>query len=214
MRWLIWRELIIIGRTPSFWLAAAVYVSVLTLFVVIWGDGLPIVGAGPVWDQFSSVQLSVLLALLPWTATRCVTTRRKRDLTVLAIVTASRPSALVLARCIALSAALLVLVLTALPIAIVMQQIAAIPLSAISRALLPLLGLSLFVAVAATGFMLAFANPLPAWVITSAVTFVASRTVALTPASTPVWIGIALGAALLLTVNADSRLAYQAEERT
>jgi hypothetical protein len=143
-----------------------------------------------------------------------VTTRRKRDLTVLAIVTASRPSALVLARCIALSAALFVLVLTALPIAIVMQQIAAIPFSAIGRALLPLLGLSLFVAVAATGFMLAFANPLPAWVITSAVTVVASRTVALTPASTPVWIGIALGAAVLLTVNADSRLAYRVEERT
>ena len=78
MRWLIWRELIIIGRTPSFWVAAAVYVSVLTLFVLIWGDGVPIVGAGPVWDQFSAVQLSVLLALLPWTATRCVTTRRKR----------------------------------------------------------------------------------------------------------------------------------------
>jgi hypothetical protein len=214
MRWLIWRELIIIGRMPSFWLAAAVYVSVLALFVVIWGDGVPIVGAGPVWDQFSAVQLSVLLALLPWTATRCVTTRRKRDLTVLAIVTASRPSALVLARCIALSAALFVLVLTALPIAIVMQQIAAIPFSAIGRALLPLLGLSLFVAVAATGFMLAFANPLPAWVITSAVTVVASRTVALTPASTPVWIGIALGAAVLLTVNADSRLAYRVEERT
>jgi len=214
MRWLIWRELIIIGRTPSFWLAAAVYVSVLTLFVVIWGDGLPIVGAGPVWDQFSAVQLSVLLVLLPWTATRCVTTRRRRDLRVLAIVTASRPAELILARCIALGAALLVLVLTALPIAIVMQQIAAIPFSAIATALLPLLGLSLFVAVAATGFMLAFANPLPAWLITSAVTVVASRTVALTPASTPVWIGIALGAALLLTMNADSRLAYQAEERT
>lgn len=213
MRWLIWCELIIIGRTSSFWLAAAAYVSALALFVIIWGDGVPMVGAGPVWDQFSAVQVSLLVVLLPWTATRCVTMRRKRDITVLAVVLASRPSMLVLARCMALGAALLMLALTALPLAIVMQQIAAVPSTAIARELIPLIGLSLFVAVVATGCMLAFAHPLLAWVSASAVTFVASRVMALTTASTPVWVGIAFGAAVLLAVNADSRLAYPSEER-
>jgi hypothetical protein len=87
-----------------------------------------------------------------------------------------------------------------------------VPTVLIIQGLLPLIALAMFVAVASTACMLA-TNPLLAWVSASAITIAASRVVAL-PVNAPVWIAIALGAALLLTGNANSRMAYLSGERT
>ena len=208
---LIWRELAVIWRTGSFWTAMAASVLAVALFVVIWGDGLPIANGGTNWEQFGSVQRTVLILVLPWIAARCAVTTR-RDFVVLALATSSLPSRLLLARCVALLASLVAVALSTLPVTLLMQQIAAAPPLDLVEQLVPLGGLATFVAVVTTVCMVMITNPLPGWIAATAVTVAAAWLMPLTVATTPIWIAAALAAAAALLVAADAMFTYLPEE--
>jgi hypothetical protein len=208
---LIWRELAVIWRTGSFWAATAASVSVLALFVVVWGDGVPVVNGGTSWQQFGAIQKTILILVLPWIAARCAVTPR-RDLVLLASATASDPSRLLLARCVALTASFAAVAVCALPVVLLMQQIAAAPLQDFADQLVPLGGLATFVAVVTTGCMVSFVNPLRGWIAATAVTIAAGWLVPLTIAATPIWMGLALAAAAPLLLMIDGILTYLPEE--
>jgi hypothetical protein len=208
---LIWRELAVIWRTGSFWTATATSVSLLALFVVVWGDGVPVINGGTSWQQFGAIQQAMLFLVFPWIAARCAVTPR-RDLVLLASATASNPSRLLLARCVALTASLAASAACAIPVILLMQQIAAAPLQGLADQLVPLGGLATFVAVVTTGCMATLVNPLRGWIAATAVTIAAGWLVPLTIAATPIWMGIALAAAAPLLLMIDGILTYLPEE--
>ena len=208
---LIWRELAVIWRTGAFWTATAVCVSILALFVVIWGDGVPIANGGSNWEQFGSIQKAVLVLVLPWIAARCAFTPR-REFVALALATSSQPSRLLLARCIAQLVSLSAVALCSLPVTLLMQQIAGTPRLTVVDQLLPLGGLATFVAVVTTGCMVLFANPLRGWLAAAAITVAATWLTPLTLATMPIWVAAALAVAAALVMTVDAVFTYLPEE--
>jgi len=51
---LVWRALLGAARTPALWIAMGVQIAFLSLYLLVWGDGLPLAGARPVLDQFAT----------------------------------------------------------------------------------------------------------------------------------------------------------------
>lgn len=210
MRWLIWRELLIVTRTAAFWSALAFYLLVLTAYVLVWGDGIPVANADTPLRQFVFVQGVLLVAVLPWTALRCGTVR-KSQLTLIASMTAMQPSRVVLARCLALVAVLFLLAMSALPLMIVMQQLTASPLTSLAGEVQILTVLSAFSAAAATAALLMFANRLHAWIAATAVALVAVKLVALNPL---VWLAFAIALGVFAVMTADRQLTYLPDAET
>jgi hypothetical protein len=177
MQALVGRELIAIARMPAFWTAGTAYALALAAFVIIWGDGLPIHGGRPPFQQFLAAQALALSAVLPWTAMRCAAPAGRQGIAALAVAAASRVWRIVMARWVALTVALTLLGALALPLTVVMQQIAARPFAASLLTLLPVIGLSAFAAAAATASALAIADRVGAWMAATAVTMAATMMV-------------------------------------
>ncbi len=208
---LIWRELVLVWRTSAFWAAMATYLTVLALFILIWGDGMPVPVWGTNWQQFNFIQRTFLMIALPWAAARCAATSN-RDLVLLAMATGRLPSSLLVAKFLALATSLVALVLAALPFALLMQQIAARPVTAVAADLLPLVGLAMFVATVTPGYMLASDSPLRGWMASTVSTLAAGFVIPLSNVAMPVWAFLALAAATPTLLIADSRLRYLPEE--
>ena len=204
MRWLIWRELLVVTRTASFWVATAVYLLVLTAYVLTWGDGIPVVNAASPLQQFITVQSMLLLAVLPWTAARCGTVR-KSDVTLIASLAAVKPSRVALARCVALVAALSMLAASALPLMVVMQQLTASTVAAVAYAIPGFVVVAIFAATTTSAALLVFADPLRAWIAAAAVALTAGQAIA---QNVPAWLAVSLLAGIVVTVTADRRLTY------
>ena len=85
---LAWRQVVAAVRLPAVWIATAVQVAVLTLYIVVWGDGIPLVGARPPFEQFATAQTVLLLLVLPWVAARCLATAHRDTVSKLAVLTA------------------------------------------------------------------------------------------------------------------------------
>jgi hypothetical protein len=64
------RALLNAARTPAVWIAIGAQIVFLSLYLLVWGDGIPLVGARPVLDQFATTQWILLGVLLPWAAAR------------------------------------------------------------------------------------------------------------------------------------------------
>ena len=205
---LVWREAIVVLRAVPFWIAAAAYVAVLAVFVMIWGDGVPVVGAGTQWEQFTRFQWVVLVAALPWTAARC-TPRALDDLILFAFATAQRPSRLVLARSIALSVCLTMFALLALPVVIVMQRVAAIPLTDAAAGLVSSAALATFVAAVATAAGVLVRSRVAAWLAATACSVVVAG--AIPASSAALWLLAAVLVAAAMLLRADARLTYLPE---
>jgi hypothetical protein len=204
MRWLIWRELLVVTRTAGFWQATAVYLLVLAAYVVTWGDGIPVVNAASPLQQFITVQGMLLLVVLPWTAARCGTTHRS-DVTLIASLAAIKPSQVVLARCAALAGALFMLAASALPLMVVMQQLTASAFADVVSTFPALGALSVFTATLISAALLVFADPLRAWMAATAVTLAVGQAIAL---NVPAWLAAGLLLGIVSTVTADRRLTY------
>src|ERR1041385_2148382 len=112
---LIWRDMTVMVRTRGFWLAMTAYILLVAAFVIVWGEGVPVLD-GTVFDQGVVVQLGLLSVVLSWTAARCSGSDQRRSLVLESVTTATRPSRLVAAKCIALSAGLAILVVAAIPL--------------------------------------------------------------------------------------------------
>ena len=204
---LIWRELIVICRTGPLWTAAALYVAVLFVFILVWGDGMPIAGTGGAWEQFAFVQRGVLLVILPWVAARCPRVRGPQ-LTLLALATGSVPSRLAIARCVAVTAVLSIFWLLALPHVVLMRHIAALPLSAVGASLLPLLGPTMFIASVAVAATSMCRDVFRAWLVTAGAALIAGTLIPVTAAAMGIWIGLATVVCVWLVRVVENRETY------
>jgi hypothetical protein len=211
MRWLMWRELVVITRSRAFWTATAAYVAVLTAYALIWGTGIPIAGGGTPWEQFASVQKGTLIVLLPWIAARFSCTSRQ-EITAVAVAMATKPATLLRARAASLCLALLAVELSATPIVIVMRQITAMSLVNTVGGLVPIAAVAVVAACVSTGTMLLFRNPLTGWLLATAITALAGRAGAFTETAAPVWIATVAGVAMLSVRLADAQLMYLPEQ--
>jgi hypothetical protein len=209
---LVWRALLGAARTPAVWAVMAAQIVLLALYLLVWGDGVPLVGARPVLEQFGTTQWVFLGLALPWAAARCGAARRRDDITQIAVLGAVRPSAVVTATVTALALLLLVMALVGLPFAILAQQISAAPVADLWRAQFPLYALSLYAATVAAACMLVVANRLLAWTVSTALTL---GLMALAPAGAAGVATLLLGGAIVfvLTVSgADRRFWYLSEQ--
>lgn len=207
IRPLIWRELTVISRTGAYWMAMAVHIGLLAALVVIWSDGIPVLD-GTFLDQFVTVQTAVLSVLLPWMAVRCGGTDAAGSPALLAATTALRPSLVVAAKCAGLGAALAVIVTSGAPLMILAQRISALPWLRVPLDVLPLLALSLFVAVVSTATILLPVSRLARWWMATAAT---AGAVYWTPSgaiSTMAFVGVGLIGSVVLSLRADSSLRY------
>lgn len=200
MPWLLWRELVVMVRTPSVWIAAAGHVTLLALFLVVWGSDMPVLTGSPD-QQFLTVHWAWLGVLMPWLAVRLAVAGAHGAARV-ATLAAGSPSQFLWARTIAIAVILLAVVLTALPLSLFSVRIAAAGPSTLIDFLGACGGLCAFAAVAAIASALAMRHPLTAWLIATAVVWATMQ--AVPPRAWP-WAGVgAVGFALTAVLAAGS----------
>jgi hypothetical protein len=208
---LVWRELLATMRSPALWAVVGAQGVLLALYLLVWGDGVPLVGARPVLAQFATAQWLFLSLALPWAAARCTSARRPDDVAYLSALGSLRPSRIVIAVMVALTAILLGITATGLPFALLARQISAAPAADWWRTELPIFTLSLCVAPLTSACLLFLSNRLFAWIVATGATLVL---LGITPAGAPG--GLLLGAAGvaaagLLVSRADAPLQYVTE---
>lgn len=209
--WLAWRNLVLIVRHQGFLIATALHLAALALFVLIWGDGVPVWRDDPVLVQFLRLDLGLLAVILPWVAIRCSPDESHDALVELATATASRPSRIIAARTAGICAALLTLVLSALPMFVLAQQISALPVVMVVRALVPVAALAILVAVIAVAANVFLAGRLSSWLVATLATIVTVSATATTARGVTSMLAVAAVVAVVMTVSADRRLRYLSE---
>jgi hypothetical protein len=195
MPWLLWRELTVMTRTRAIWPAMIVQGLALTLLIVSWGDGVPVL-SGSFFEQFMTVHWGLLLVILPWVAARLVR-RHPRDVVLVASTAATTVRAVVLAQWLALMLALMAITFSAAPFAMIAARVTNAASLDLSRSLLETLALCAFVAASTTTVMLSGANRLLVWSGATLITIVVVGNVprmALAP-------GLVGGAALALGLS-------------
>lgn len=138
--WLTWRALAVITRTGAFWAAAAAYVVLLSLFLLVWGDGVPAMD-GSVLDQFAAVQMVALALVLPWVAFRTAMSSRS-ELALVAMLAKCSPAQVIAGNYLALSLGLVALTLCALPMMLIAAQVSAVEAVGLSTFVPALVALS------------------------------------------------------------------------
>lgn len=207
-RWLLWRASVVILRTPAYWIATAAHVVVLAAFLLVWGEGVPVLG-GSVLQQLAGIQAATLAAFLPWTAARCGSMSRLSTTRASATM-AVPPSQLLLARVASLALGLSALALAGLPMLLLAQQISALPPGDVASLLIPIAAMIAFVAVLTAWCEVLIADRLGAWlaaagptVLIFAVFAPAARTAAFAIGSAAGLAGLAAGADPLLRYLPD-----------
>jgi len=119
---LAWQQVVRASRTPALWVVVVGHVLALTLYLVVWGDGVSLVGARAPFDQFTTAYTSLLVVLLPWVAARCLAVGTPDEVAIRAVLAGQRPLAIVFGATIGLALVLLAVVGTGLPIAVLAQQ--------------------------------------------------------------------------------------------
>jgi hypothetical protein len=205
------RELLVGIRRHAVIVAAAAHLTVLGLFVTCWPGGVPALELG-VHEQQRIVERWTLVWLLPWAAVRSAS-EQGDDLVRLCATAAQPPSRILLARWLALSLMLSLVVLAGLPAVILAQRMAAAPLG---RGLLeqaPFLGLAVLAPALAQACVNACRDRLLGWTFASVVTAIAVA--AIHPLGA--WATIAsvaggAGVAAVAARRADFTLRYLTEE--
>lgn len=203
MRWLLWRELVVMTRTRSLWVAMCAQLLVLASLIVVWGDGVPVM-TGNVSEQFSAFHVGLLLIILPWVAARLV--GDGETVALVAAVGACAPRQVVVARFLALLVVLLGLTASALPLTILALRIAAVDVWRGALDMLPVVVQCTLAAAIATVSVVAGASRVVAWVL-GTVTAVFSVTL-VSPSQGPAVMFAALVMTGLIAMRADRRLEY------
>ncbi len=162
MRALALRDLSVIAGQPAFLLAMCLHAGVLAAFLAAWSNGVPQL-PGNVYEQQRLVQWLTLAILLPWTAVRCLPREQRRDVVLLALLTAVRPSRVLLARTLAAFLALSLLLASGLPMVLLAQQVAGIPLPQVLRGFGCMLGLVAVSSAISVWWIAACSDHLTAW---------------------------------------------------
>ena len=202
-RWLLWRELAVMTRTRAFWVAMCAQLVVLASFIVVWGDGVPMM-TGNVSEQFSTLQAALLLGLLPWVAARMV--GDGHNVALVAAVAACAPRHVVVTRGLALVLVLLAVVASALPLKILALRVSAVEVWRGVLDLPPLVALSTFVVAVVIGSVVAGASRITAWLLGTVAALLAGALVS--PAQGPALLVAALALTGLIAMHADQRLRY------
>jgi hypothetical protein len=163
MHALVARELIVAARRSAVPLTACGIAAVLTAFVFVWSPGVSVLAPMNLYEQTRLLHWILLGAALPWTAVRSAPGERADAFVLMAAFTGLRPATVVVGKTVAMTGVLTLVVLTGLPALVLAQQAAAVPFVTVLRDLLPLLGVALLVAVAATASILMVAGSLTAW---------------------------------------------------
>ena len=208
---LVWQALLAAARTPAVWAAVVAQIALLSLYLLVWGDGVPLVGARPVLEQFASMQWVCLGLALPWAAVRCGAARRPDEITHMAVLGATRPAVVVAAGVVALGLLLLTVSLAGLPFALLAQQISAAPMTALWHSQLPLYALSLCVAPVTAACILIVANRLFAWTLSTALTLTLMALLPAGVAGAAALVTAGAIAAALAVSGADRRFCYLSE---
>jgi hypothetical protein len=209
--WLAWRALLVSARTPALWAATIAHALLLALFLLVWGDGLPLVGARPVLEQFYTLQLAFLAVALPWAAVRAGAAPTRNGVTELAALGAVTPASVVGAAIAATTAVLAGMALGGLPFALLAQRISAAPPADLWAGQFLVLSLAWCVTTVSTACMLVLRDRLFAWVVATAATAVVLTAL---PAGLPgalVLLGLGAIVATVLVTGANARLAYLSE---
>ena len=164
MRAVATRELIVIAKRPALTVVICTHVGLLTVFVLMWSHGVPVLRGANIYEQQHLVQWWLLALLLPWAAARCFAPERGNGLTMMCALTALRPSSVVIAKSSSLVAALALIVFAGFPAAIAAQQMSAVSISGPLRDLLSLMGLAVLVSAITVIWVLAVRNRLGAWI--------------------------------------------------
>lgn len=217
MRALIAREAQWIAGSGGFWAAVWTHAAWLAAFLILWGGGVgtPFIMGRTIYEQLVIVQYALMLWLLPWAAARALAPERGDAAVQAAACLGVRPSQLLAARCVALSAALALLVAAGLPMVVVAQRMAD---AAFWRALLDqaaVAGFGTAVAVAVVVLQQVMASRVAVWLLTTASAFAMATAIRELDLGAPAIVGVALGgsaaAAGLLAARADSTLRYLSE---
>ena len=115
---LIQCEAAALSRCRALRTATLIYVAALALFVFGWGDSNVDVRA-------RTIEIVLLAVLLPWVAARCAAVERGDDLVILSAVLGVRPTQVLMARAVAVTVALSVVMLSGAPVMILAHRIAA-----------------------------------------------------------------------------------------
>jgi hypothetical protein len=196
---LLRREAIVMARASGVWVAAGFHVACLTVFVAVWGDGMPIHGGGTVFEQMLTLETGLLSLLLPWAAVRCGVPAQGDPLVAIALATGSTPSRLVLVKCLALAAVLTGIAASGLPLLMIARQVPGLALGEAAAAVWPLAALAPFAAALAVFAALALDDRLLGWLVAAGVCVVATQTVPLHGASASAYLA---GAAVMTWIAA------------
>jgi hypothetical protein len=128
MRALLIREALVVARRPALVGIVIIYSGLLALFLAAWGGHrVPMLPGATIYAQLYLLQSVLLIAVMPWAAARVVATERADDLVRLSAILALPPSYLVIARLVAAAIAPALVVAGALPVALIAQQMSAVP---------------------------------------------------------------------------------------
>jgi hypothetical protein len=208
---LVWRALLAAARTPALWVAMGAQAGLYSLYLLVWGDGLPLAGARPVLEQFATAQWIVLSLALPWAAARSGAAWRRDEIAQFAALGAVLPSSIVAASVAAQAVLLLATASVGLPFAVLAQQISAVPLAEMWRTQLPLYALGLCAAAVTPACMLVAANRFLAWTAATALSLAAAMIVPQGLAGAAVLAALGAGVGAVLVSGADRRLWYLSE---
>jgi len=212
---IVLRELRVIGRRGALSAAMCVHVALLTGYLLAWGNGngMPVAGALTVYDQTLMVDVILLAILLPWIAARCVAVERGDDLVMLSMVTAIPPSRVVVARALAATTSLILVIASGLPTLILAGRISAVRMSLVAEYELALFSLAFVSSATALTWRHVCHSRVIGWfaaaLSTAAVVSAARMAPSLVIA--PVLTAAALCAMGLLALRADVSLRYLAE---
>jgi hypothetical protein len=204
MRWLLWRELVVMTRTRALWTVMCLQQGVLAAFVVVWGDGAPTM-TGSVSEQFSAVHAGLLLFLLPWMAARIA--GDGRTMAIIAAMGACTPAKVLMARYLALVLVLFAVSLSVLPLKILAFRVSDVEVWRMAFDLPLIVALCAAAAALATVSVVTGLSRFSAWIIGTVVVLLGVGVVA--PAQAP---EVMLTAALVVVgigaMHANHRLAY------
>ncbi len=179
MRAVIRRELIVIAARPGLRVAAALHAGLLAAFLVAWYRGAPVLPGANIYEQQQLVELWLLVALLTWTAARSVAADRSDGMVMLSVLAAVPPSRIVIAKSVALTVALALVLAAGVPLFVIAQQMAAVPLATVVAGTTSLLAIVVMVAAVTVAWTILVSDRLIAWIgsaaMSSLIVIVCSR---------------------------------------
>jgi hypothetical protein len=217
MRALVLREAERMAGSAGFGAALWTHASWLAAFLAVWGGGgVPLVPGMPVYEQLRLVQSMLMIVLLPWTAARVIPSERGDAIVRTAACLGVRPSRMLAARIVALSATLLSVVAAGLPMAVVACRMSDVSVSRLLVDQGAVAATAIVMATLVAALQQTLASRVAVWFAATAVSGVLAwsvRAVALPSATIgPAFALAALVGAMLLAARGDVSLRYVSEK--